>query len=149
MLRIMCIIMGLVGVLLTAMSINDLFWNKPIFNEKISETQKAGNYVPYRVRKIIWSRQMAIAKIETERIINLIWIDKWINIYGLFLIVPILLGISYKYWPEILITITIVAIGVINDNPDPKYFDKFLLFPLFPMIISGLRKIFSKWPKKK
>lgn len=138
MIRIICLCLGLVGIILTAKTINHPFWNQPIFGEKITEMQKEGNYLPYRMRKIIWSKETAIVKVEIERIIDVLWLSR-IPLMGLILIYPLFVGINNKVWPEIIIILMIISVGVMENNPNISYFINFTFFPLATIIIKGIK----------
>ena len=139
--RIICLGVGFLGIILTAKTIKNPFWNQPVFVEKIEQMQKEGNYLPYRLRKIVWSKEVAVIKVEVERIISTLWPDRWVSFLGLVLIYPLLAGINKKMWPEILIIFVITAIGVLENNPNPSYFMNFTLFPITTLVINGIKRI--------
>jgi len=100
--------------------------------------QKEGNYLPYRMRKIIWSKETAIVKVEIERIIDVLWLSR-IPLMGLILIYPLFVGINNKVWPEIIIILMIISVGVMENNPNISYFINFTFFPLATIIIKGIK----------
>ena len=140
MIRIICLGLGLFGMVLTLKTINNPFWKQPVFTEKILQRQREGDYLPYRIRKIIWSKEIAIIKIEVERIINTLWFDRWVSFWGLILVYPLIGGINRKMWPEIIVILMIVAIGVAENNPNTSYFMNFVLFPMATIIIIGIKR---------
>jgi hypothetical protein len=143
--RYICLTAGILGIVMTALSVKTFFWKSSDFSDAVVNIQMEGKYLPYRARKILWSKEIAIVKVESERMVEYLWIDRWIGSWALFFIYPLILGLKKKYWPEILVALTITCLGVMTQNPNPGYFEVFMIFPLLPIIFCGLKKAKRKY----
>jgi len=116
------LIIGLAGLLVIANGIEKPFWQNEVYQQEIIETQKEGNYLPYRVRKVLWNR-LVVIKTMIERGGDLLWFG---NFFGLGLI-TLWRGVLKKRWKEICLFLFGVSLISVEMNPNPGYYFWFLL----------------------
>ena len=64
------VVLAIAGLIYIGANIQKPFWNEVRFQEETKEIQRNGDYVPYRLRKILFNQYLAIAKTETERTLD-------------------------------------------------------------------------------
>tara|TARA_Y100000310_G_C20392655_1_gene673548 strand:- start:19 stop:414 length:396 start_codon:yes stop_codon:yes gene_type:complete len=116
-------IVSLVAVLVVGSGIEKPFWQDEIYQQKIIEVQKEGNYLPYRVRKVLWNR-LVIIKTVVERSVNLLWFQNFLGIGG----VTLWRGILKKRWREMSLFLFGVILISIEKDMNPGFYFWFL-FP--------------------
>jgi len=123
MLRNILLVTGMVGLIYIGINIEKPFWSEIRFQEEVGQVQKNGNFVPYRLRKVLFNQYITIIKTETERTLNWLWLDKF---WG---ILPICIIIAFKKRRRlpIFLIVTGVALMVVENNPNTSYYFWFLI----------------------
>jgi len=148
MLRLICLAAGAVVMVMTFTKIKEPFWRTESFNTTVNRVQMEGNYLPYRIRKIVWSKPMAIVKTEISRVADYLWLDKWTGKWEIILLWPLFAGMSLRFLPEISVYLLVYFIGAISNHPDYGYFARMAMVILIPIIAAGIRKIKIKYFSK-
>lgn len=120
------LLISLAGLLIIAKGIEKPFWRDEIYQQKIVETQKEGNYLPYRIRKVLWN-QLVVIKTMVERSGDLLWFG---NFFGLG-VVTLWRGIRRKKWREVSLFLVGIVLISIEKDPNPGYYFWFL----FPTVL--------------
>jgi len=115
--------LAMVGLIYIGANIQKPFWNEVRYQEEVNEVQRNGDYVPYRLRKIIFNQYLAITKTETERTLDWLWLDKFWGI----LTISILIALHKRRWVEMILMVIGVALMNIENNPNTSYYFWFLI----------------------
>jgi len=115
--------LAMVGLIYIGANIQKPFWNEVRFQEETKEIQRNGDYVPYRLRKILFNQYLAIAKTETERTLDWLWLDKFWGI----LTISIFIALRKRRWVEMILMVIGVALMNIENNPNTSYYFWFLI----------------------
>ena len=116
------LVISLAGLAIIFKGIKQAFWQDEVYQQKIVETAKEGNYLPYRIRKMLWNRTV-IAKTMVERMGNLLWFGNFCGLGA----VSAGWGILKKKWKEVVFFIFGVILIGIEKDPNPGYYFWFLL----------------------
>lgn len=123
MIRKLLLVLAIVGLMYIGVNIQKPFWNEVRFQEEVKEVQRNGDYVPYCLRKILFNQYFAIAKTETERTLDWLWLDKFWGI----LTISILIALRKRRWVEMVFIVIGVALMNIENNPNTGYYFWFLI----------------------
>ena len=117
------VVLAIAGLIYIGANIQKPFWNEVRFQEETKEIQRNGDYVPYRLRKILSNQYLAIAKTETERTLDWLWLDKFWGI----LTISIFIALRKRRWVEMILMVIGVALMNIENNPNTSYYFWFLI----------------------
>ncbi|KKU20141.1 MAG: hypothetical protein UX30_C0003G0016 [Candidatus Saccharibacteria bacterium GW2011_GWA2_46_10] len=117
------VVLAIAGLIYIGANIQKPFWNEVRFQEETKEIQRNGDYVPYRLRKILFNQYLAIAKTETERTLDWLWLDKFWGI----LTISIFIALRKRRWVEMILMVIGVALMNIENNPNTSYYFWFLI----------------------
>ena len=117
------VVLAIAGLIYIGANIQKPFWNEVRFQEETKEIQRNGDYVPYRLRKILFNQYLGIAKTETERTLDWLWLDKFWGI----LTISIFIALRKRRWVEMILMVIGVALMNIENNPNTSYYFWFLI----------------------
>ena len=117
------VVLAIAGLIYIGANIQKPFWNEVRFQEETKEIQRNGDYVPYRLRKILFNQYLAIAKTETERTLDWLRLDKFWGI----LTISIFIALRKRRWVEMILMVIGVALMNIENNPNTSYYFWFLI----------------------
>jgi len=116
------VILSIIGIFFIGLSIQKPFWQDDIYKNFVTEFPKEGEYVPYRLRKVIVGQWIVLKNIS-ERTLTWIWFDKF---YGIITI-TILYAFNKKKNIQIVLIITAVTLTIIELNPDTSTNFKYII----------------------
>ena len=120
--RKICILIALVGIWRVLGSVQNTFFGDNQYNLQIMEIQKEGNYIAYPFRKLIFSQPLAIVENVVEQVVGSLWLSG---------IGTLLIGLmNRKYWPEFLLIIFTITMGVLSRNPNTGFFIPIAFVPI-------------------
>lgn len=112
-LKFILLILSIVGLFFIGYSVKKPFWESAEYQKIIYEFPKEGQYLPYRIRKIVWGNWIVIKNIS-ERTLTWIWFDKFFGVISFTLIYAFY---KKKYW-SIALIISGVCLAITEMNPD-------------------------------
>lgn len=127
--KITLIGLGIWLIMIMYRDIKIYFWQDPAYLSAIENFQKQNDPLPYRIRRVWWSR-IVVIKTATERVLKYAWFDRNYGIVGISILV---LVIRKRPW-ELGLYLLGLIIKVLENDPNPGMY----WWTITPFLIAGL-----------